>query len=81
MVDDGKVAKKVRPVLHILRYVTYRACEMMVEAGRFVDGVKAAGVEFFAGVPLMFPCGCHCTDKGVCSANCINGLYQKGLTL
>ena len=23
----------------------------MVEVGRFVDGVKAAGVEFFAGVP------------------------------
>ena len=23
----------------------------MVEFGRFVDGVKAAGVEFFAGVP------------------------------
>ena len=23
----------------------------MVEAGRFVDGLKAAGVEFFAGVP------------------------------
>ena len=23
----------------------------MIEVGRFVDGVKAAGVEFFAGVP------------------------------
>ena len=23
----------------------------MVEVGRFVDGLKAAGVEFFAGVP------------------------------
>ena len=37
--------------------MTYRACEMMVEAGRFVDGLKAAGVEFFAGVPVMFPYG------------------------
>ena len=31
--------------------MTYRADEMMVRAGRFVDGLKAAGVEFFAGVP------------------------------
>ena len=23
----------------------------MIEVGRFVDGLKAAGVEFFAGVP------------------------------
>ena len=53
----------------------------MVGVGRFVDGLKAAGVEFFADVPVKFPCGCHHTDKGVCSANCINGLYQKGLTL
>ena len=51
---------------------------MMEGAGRFVDGVKAAGVEFFAGVPVMFPCGCHCTDKGI---YCINELYKKGLTL
>ena len=43
----------------------------MVEAGRFVDGVKAAGVEFFADVPVMFPCGCYRTDKGDCSNNCI----------
>jgi len=50
----------------------------MVEAERFVDGLKAAGVEFFAGVPVMFPCGCHRTDKGI---YCINELYQKGLTL
>ena len=53
----------------------------MVRAGRFVDGLKAAGVEFFAGVPVMFPCECHSTDKGVCSTYCINELYQKGLTL
>ena len=66
---------------HIFGYVTYRVREMMEGAGRFVDGLKAAGVEFFAGVSVMFPCGCHRTDKGVCSANCINGLYQKGLTL
>ncbi len=51
---------------------------MMVEAGRFVDGLKAAGVEFFAGVSVVFPCGCHRTDKGI---YCINELYQKGLTL
>ena len=50
----------------------------MVEAERFVDGLKAAGVEFFAVVPAMFPCGCHSTDKG---AYCINELYQKGLFL
>ena len=36
---------------HIFGYVTYRVSEMMEGAGRFVDGVKAAGVEFFAGVP------------------------------
>jgi len=54
---------------------------MMVEVGRFVDGLKAAGVEFFAGVSVMVPCGCHCTDKGVCSNNCINEPYQKGLIL
>ena len=62
MVDDGKVAKKVRPVLHILRYVTCRADEMMVRAGRFVDGLKAAGVEFFAGLPVALLYGCYCTD-------------------
>jgi len=61
------------------KYMTCRADEMMV--GRFVDGLKVAGVESFAGVPVMFSCGCHSADKGVCSANCINGLYQKGLTL
>ena len=53
-------------------------CEMVE---RFVDGLKAAGAGFFAGVPVKFPCGCCCTDKGVCSTNCINELYQKGLAL
>ena len=53
----------------------------MVGAGRFVDGLKEAGVESFAGVPVKFSCGCYCTDKGVCPTNCINELYQKGLTL
>ena len=53
----------------------------MVEAGRFVDGLKAAGVDFFADVPVMFPCGCCYADKGVCANDCINELYQKGLTL
>ena len=38
--------------------MTYRADEMMVRAGRFVDGLKAAGVEFFAAVPVKFSCGC-----------------------
>ena len=61
--------------------MTYRACEMMVESGRFVGGLKAAGAGFFAGVPVMFPCGCYSTNKGVCPNNCINELYQKGLTL
>ena len=56
--------KPVRPVLrkeearHILQYMTYRAREMMVRAGRFVDGLKAAGVEFSVGVPVKVPCGC-----------------------
>ena len=50
----------------------------MVEAGRFVGALKAAGVEFFAGVPVMFSCGYDCTDQGVCANDCINELYQKG---
>ena len=66
---------------HIFGYVTYRVSEMMEGAGRFVDGVKAAGVEFFAGVPVISPCGCHSADKGVCANGCINELYQKGLSL
>ena len=53
----------------------------MVRAGKSVDGLKAAGVEFFAGEPVMLPCGCHSADKGVCANDCINELYQKGLTL
>ena len=36
----------------------------MVEVGRFVDGLKAAGVEFFAGVPVKVLCGYHCTAGG-----------------
>ena len=59
---------------HIFGYVTYRVSEMMEGAGRFVDGVKAAGVEFFAGVPVMFPCRCPCTDKCVCSNDCIKSV-------
>ncbi len=43
-------------------YMTYRAHEMMVDAGRFVDGLRAAGVEFFVAVPVISPCGYHCTD-------------------
>ena len=42
---------------HIFGYVTYRVREMMEGAGRFVDGVKAAGVESFVGVPVMLPYG------------------------
>jgi len=53
----------------------------MVESGRFVEGLKAAGAEFFAGVPVKFPCGCHSTDKDVCSTNCINDTVSKGLNL
>ena len=51
---------------------------MMVSVGRFIDGLKAAGAGFCAGVPVMFPCACHCTDKGI---YCINKQYQKGLAL
>ena len=61
---------------HIFGYVTYRVREMMEGAGRFVDGLKAAGVGAFAGVPVMFPCGCHCTDKGVCPYDCINCIKE-----
>jgi hypothetical protein len=43
-------------------------------AERFVDGLKAAGAGFFAGVPVMFPCGCPCTDKCVCSNDCIKSV-------
>ena len=43
---------------HIFGYVTYRVREMMEGAGRFVDGVKAAGAGAFAGVPVTFTCGC-----------------------
>ena len=53
----------------------------MVEAERFVDGLKAAGAGFFADVLVRFPCGCHSADKGVCANDCINELYQKGLPL
>ncbi|MBQ6008379.1 MAG: hypothetical protein IJL17_07565 [Kiritimatiellae bacterium] len=53
----------------------------MVEAERFVDGLKAAGAGFFADVLVRFPCGCHSADKGDCSNNCTNELYQKGLAL
>ena len=61
--------KPVRPVLrkeearHILQYMTYRAREMMVRAGRFVDGLKAVGVEFFANMPVELLYGCYCTDR------------------
>ena len=66
---------------HLFKYMTYRADEMMVRAGRFADGLKAADVEFFAGVPVISPCGCHRTDKGVCPTNCINELCQEGLII
>ncbi len=38
--------------------MTYRADEMMVRAGRFVDGLKAAGAGAFADVPVKLSCGC-----------------------
>ena len=44
---------------------------MMVRAGRFVDGLKAAGMESFAAVPVELLYGCYCTDKDICSNNCI----------
>ena len=43
-----------------------------VEVGRFVDGLKSAGVESFVGVRVKFTCGCDCTDRGVCPLR----LYQ-----
>ena len=46
-----------------MQYMTYRAREMMVRAGRFVDGLKAVGVEFFANMPVELLYGCYCTDR------------------
>ena len=34
----------------------------MVGVGRFVDGLKAAGVEFFAGVPVELLYEYYCAD-------------------
>ena len=48
----------------------------MVEAGRFLDGLKAAGVEFFAGVPVKFLYGCYCTDGVPTSPNCTVWIYN-----
>ena len=36
----------------------------MVEVGRFVEELKAAGVGFFAGVPIELLYGYYCTDRG-----------------
>ena len=65
----------------MFEYVRCRACEMMVEDGRFVGGLKAASAGFSVCVPVKFPCGCYSTDQGVCANDCINELCQKGLTL
>ena len=35
----------------------------MVEAGRFVDGLKAASVKIFVGVPVALLYGYYCTDR------------------
>jgi hypothetical protein len=51
----------------------------MIEAGKFVGGLKAAGVGGFAGVTVNFPWGSDCSDKGFCSNNGANELCQKGL--
>ena len=53
----------------------------MVEVGRFVGELKAAGIGLFAGVPVKVPCGCDCTDQGVCANDYVNELYQKSLPL
>ena len=55
--------------------------KVMVEVGRFVEELKAAGIGLFADVLVRFPCGCHSADKRVCANDCINELYQKGLPL
>ena len=46
----------------------------MVEVGRFVDGVKAAGVEFFAGVPDSLL-------KGFCTCVTENYVVKKATPL
>ena len=56
----------------------------MVEVGRFVDGLKAAGVEFFAGVPdslLKSFCTCVTDTCVVKNATPPLLLHQWGKTL
>ena len=57
---------------------------MMIEVGKFVDGLKAAGVEFFADVPdLLLKGFCMCvTDTCVVKkATPLLLLHQWGQTL
>ena len=51
----------------------------MVEVGRFVDGLKAAGVELFVGVRVKFPCGCYCADRGVAPRTVSKGPWRPGM--
>ena len=50
----------------------------MVDAGRFVEGLKAAGVEFFAGVPdsLLKSFCAYVTDT--CGANHVIAANECG---
>ena len=57
---------------------------MMIEVGRFVDELKAAGVEFFAGVPdslLKGFCTCVTDTCVVKNATPPLLLHQWGKTL
>ena len=56
----------------------------MIEVGRFVDGLRAAGVEFFAGVPdslLKGFCTCVTDTCVVKNATPPLLLHQWGKTL
>ena len=50
----------------------------MVEVGRFVDGLKAAGVEFFAGVPDSLLKGFCAYVTGTCGENHVFAANEVG---
>ena len=65
--------RSIRRTRHIFEYVKYRACEMMVEGGRFVDGLKAAVAGFFAGRQEVFTVSIYCVN-GVCPSGLRDGI-------
>ena len=68
----GNALRSIRRARHILQYVTCRADEMIVRAGRFADGSKAAGVEFFAACRWCFHADATVRTRAfTVSMNCI----------